>query len=85
MTMLTNDAIRAMLSSAGVSTRAVSIRMGAYETELSSSLYKNSDFLAGKLSRIADACGYRLCLVPFADVPEPAIVIDGSRADDMIG
>ena len=78
--MRTTEAVRAVVKASGESARAVSRRMGRTDTYVSSVIgqaeWMDADLTASTVAGVAAACGHSLALVPDADVPGSAIVID---------
>lgn len=74
--MNTNDAMRTIVSNAGLSMRAASERMGRSPNWLGATLARSGSSEAGTLAELAAACGYALALVPLGELPEGAIVVD---------
>ena len=75
--MNTVEAIRQMLSAAGLSVRKAGAAMHRAPTYLSSFLTRGSTPRADVLARVADVCGYVLALAPRgAALPDGALVID---------
>lgn len=74
--MKTGDAIKAMAKDSGRSVRGVSQAMGRNPDYLGMTLSRGSVPKADTLARAAEACGYRLALVPAGSLPDDSLVID---------
>lgn len=86
-------AMRAMLRSSGLTSLEVSRRIGRKDNYMSSLLSRGSSPQADTLATIAEACGYKLCLVGEGrtidldgwDVEvSQTIAIDGSIAQERV-
>ncbi len=75
--MDTNDVMRAMVSHAGLSSRAASAALGRSPSWLSATLARPGSSEAATVAQLADACGYVLAAVPAgAPLPPGSMVID---------
>lgn len=78
--MKTTDAMHAAIDASGMSSRAVSVKMGKSANYVSaviaSSRNKGGGVYSATLANLADVCGYALALVPVADLPDTAITVD---------
>lgn len=74
--MNTEQAMRAAVEQAGMSMNKVSRAMGRNDNFLSATLSRGSTPKADTLAAMLEVCGYRLAAVPYADVPDTALVID---------
>ena len=73
------DAVRNAVHNSGKSMRAVSSDMGRSAGFVSSMLTQGSIPGVDTMAAIGSACGYSLALVPPADLPPSAIVVDPPR------
>ena len=74
--MDTNEVMRAMVDSAGMSRRAASLAMGRSDNWLRNTLARPGSSTADSVALLADVCGWSLCVVPSDSVPPGALVID---------
>ena len=74
------QAIRAMMSSSGLTHRQIAHRLGKYDTYVSQVLSRGKTPQTDTLTDIAHACGYTLQLVPM-DGGNTIIIGDGSIPD----
>ena len=74
--MDTTSAVRAMVQRSGMSARAVSQAAGRTPDYLGSILYRGSSPSLATAADLAAPCGYAVALVPVADLPPSALVID---------
>ena len=76
--MNTNEAIRAMLDSAGLTPYAASLAMGRAHSYVAVVLKRGGLVGAPTLSELGKVCGYTLALVPHGStLPSGSIVLDG--------
>ena len=85
--MKTPDAILVAVKATGESLRSVSARLGRSPNYISSVVdqakNKGGNVSSGTLSSIADACGYRLAMVPVdGELPNGSISIDNADVPD---
>lgn len=74
--MDTNDVMRAMIDSAGLSRRAASRALGRSDSWLRNTLARPGSSTGDTIALLADVCGYELCAVPRGSVPPGGLVID---------
>ncbi len=78
--MKTTDAIRSAVKASGHSMRALSSMAGRSDNYISGVVGQaermGSELTGSTIATIAEACDYSLALVPHADVPGSALVID---------
>ena len=70
------EALSEIADREGLSLRTISTRAGKSPSYISSNASRGSSPQANNLAMLADTVGYRLVLVPRADVPRTGIVID---------
>ena len=76
------SAVRAMLEAAGVTPYRVSIDAGKSAGWLGAALAQSSRLSVDTVTIAAEICGYELALVPAADLPSSALVIDAPAAEE---
>ena len=74
--------IRSMTGAAGMTLRDVSRACGRSDGWLGALLRRPGDLTASSIARAADACGYRLALVPADRLPADAVTIDPTHDGD---
>lgn len=75
--MDTNEALRQVISSSGLSMRSISESLGKSPTWLGSTLGRDGSSRAATVADVASVCGWSLALVQAGEEPRGALVIDG--------
>ena len=70
------DALRAAAGAADVPITRIGPALGKSESYVSATASRGSVPRCDTMAEMAEACGYRLALVPKSDVPPSAIAID---------
>ena len=70
------DIVHEIARKNGMSLEKLSVCIGRSETYLASSKSRGSLPKINNAAKIANACGYTLCMVPSNKVPKDAIVIE---------
>lgn len=78
--MIAADAVREAVRNSGRSMISISVSMGVNANYVAKLVARGGSPKVDTIASIAEECGYRLAMVPEAEVSESDIVIDGRKS-----